>query len=132
MADSSIAVIPFDRSGNWLFNNNYTPVSLTEKEIKEIDTLINISISEHNSSLSKELREFYGIDFKKYKYKRQYVAVINGKGEKEIWINAFCSTMGDKWKKEILLVEDGGNCFFNLKVNLKTKKCFGLSVNGYA
>ena len=115
MADSSIAVIPFDRSGNWPFNSNYTPASLTEKEVKEIDSLINISISEHNRSLSKELREFYGIDFKKYKYNKQYVAVINGKGE-----------------KEILLVEDGGNCFFNLKVNLKTKKCFGLSVNGYA
>jgi hypothetical protein len=29
-------------------------------------------------------------------------------------------------------VEDGGNCYFNFKINLITKKYFDLGVNGVA
>ena len=129
---SSIAIIQFDPKGNWPFKNNSRPSGLTEKEIEEVESLMNIGISEYNKHLSVEQRDGYSIDFKKYKYKKQYVAVINLKGEKEVWINGFCNSWNDNWKKDILLVNDGGNCYFNLKVNLTTKKCYDVFVNGYA
>lgn len=132
MDDSTIVVIPFDRLKNWPFNNSYIPASLTGKEMEEIDSLINIGISEYNKSLTSQARNDYGIDLKKYKYRKQYVAALNERGEKEVWVNGFCSTIGETWRKEILLAKDGGNCYFNLKINLMTRKCFDISVNGYA
>ncbi len=86
----------------------------------------------YNNGLSENLKEHYSLDFEKYKYKFQYVAAINNKGEKEVWINGFCNTQDSRWKEEILLVNDGGNCYFNLKLNLSTKECFQVAVNGYA
>ena len=129
---SLIAIIPFTQSGNWPFEPNYKPASLNHKELKEIDSLLNSCIEEYNAGLSEQLKPRYGVDRKKYKYRRQYVAVLNPSGEKVVWINCFCTSMGERWKKEIMLVSDGGNCYFNLKVNLKTKKCYEMVVNGYA
>lgn len=65
-------------------------------------------------------------------YKRQYMAAINDKGEKVVWINCFC----DQWDKHSrtspYIVMDGGNCYFNLKVNLTKGMCYELMVNGEA
>lgn len=128
---SNIAIIPFDQIGNWPFDNRYETTNLTEMELIELDRLISDCIAGYNSGLQETLKNDYGIDIKR-KYKRQYVPVLNNKGKKEIWVNVFCSTWDNRWKKEILLVHDGGNCYFNLKINLSTRKCFDFSVNGYA
>jgi hypothetical protein len=59
--------------------------------------------------------------------------VTNKKGEKEVWVNCFCDTWNsNRWKTEILFVEDGGNCYFNFRINLATKKYHDLGVNGEA
>jgi hypothetical protein len=129
---SSVAIIPFDQQGNWPFDNSYKPTNLTDYEIFQVDSLLVDCALNYNKTLSEDLKESYSIDFKKYLYKRQYVAVINNKGEKEVWVNGLCSTWNSRWKKELLLVNDGGNCNFNLKINLTTKKCFEVVVNGYA
>ena len=65
-------------------------------------------------------------------YRKQFVPVINRKGEKEVWVNCLCDDDDDDWKKGIIMVDDGGNCYFNLKINL-TKKTFSqIMINGYA
>jgi len=53
-------------------------------------------------------------------YKRQYIPSLNDTGQRVVWINCFCEAHGEDWKKNIvgLDVMDGGNCFFNLKINL--------------
>jgi hypothetical protein len=43
---------------------------------------------------------------------------LNSKGEKEVWINCFCRDGERDWRKNLVFVKDGGNCYFNLKVNL--------------
>lgn len=129
---SKLAVIPFDQVGNWPFDNHYKPANLSSQEIIEVDSLLKTCLSNYNNGLVEDLKENYSIDFQKYKYKFQYVAAINNKGEKEVWVNGFCNTWDKTWKKEILHVNDGGNCYFNLKVNLNTKECFEVAVNGYA
>ncbi len=35
------------------------------------------------------------------------------------------------WKKEIIQVEDGGPCFWNIKINMDTKKS-EIQINGVA
>jgi hypothetical protein len=66
------------------------------------------------------------------KYKVQFVPYLNEKGEKEIWINGFCSDYDIDWKTEIVHVFDGGNCYFTVRLNLTDNKCIAVGTNGYA
>jgi len=65
-------------------------------------------------------------------YNIQLVPVLNSIGQKEVWVNCLCSGTDDNWKKGITVVDDGGNCFFNLKINLTLKISYDFFVNGYA
>ncbi len=129
---SEFAVIAFDPNHDWPFKHSYKPATLSVDEIKRLDSILKECVQNHNQSLAPDLKESYSIDFPKFHYKRQYIAVLNDNGEKEVWINGFCDTWDKAWKTEILLVKDGGNCYFNLKINLVTGTCFEVSVNGYA
>jgi hypothetical protein len=64
-------------------------------------------------------------------YKRQYVAAINGKGQKEVWIGFYCQVPKD-WRKSKILVEDGGACYLRLWINLTLRKSSKLYDNGVA
>jgi len=67
-------------------------------------------------------------------YIRQYIPFLNKKGEKQVWINCACwKSEYEKetyWKKRIIKVADGGNCYFNMYVNIKTKKAYNLYFQG--
>lgn len=68
-------------------------------------------------------------------YHLQFAGVINGKGEKELWVNAFQNNVaGDfpKWKDETVVVDDGGDSFFDVMVNVDLKECHDLYVHGEA
>lgn len=61
----------------------------------------------------------------------QYIGNLNDKGEQIIWINSICGCRNrKKIKKETIIVFDGGNCYWNVRVNIDTKKIFHFSVNG--
>ena len=129
---SSIAIIPFDKSRDWLFDKTYSPSTLAQNEIEEIEKLLTDCINKYNEKLSSDKKVYFSIDLTKEKYKRQYVAAINKNGDKEVWINCLCQIHDDNWKNSIIMVDDGGNCYFNLKINLTKGKCYDLMVNGYA
>ena len=78
---------------------------------------------------SKQKTSNLTIEFSDYKF--QFVPVINEKGEKEVWANSFCGEF-ENWKTQIVQVDDGGKCFFNLYINLNQKSYYRFSVNGYA
>ncbi len=61
------------------------------------------------------------------------MVIKNVKGEKEVWVNCFCSVQYmDYWKKQVVFVKDGGNCFFNVKINITKKSFSDFEVNGEA
>jgi hypothetical protein len=136
---SIIAIIPFDASKSWFFEQN-KPTQLTSYDIELIEKLLKKCIEKYNSEQLKGFKNVknqaknelnptdYLVDLSKYK--RQYVATINSKGETEVWVNCFCDSWNTDWKKEILVVFDGGYCFFNLKLNLNRKNYFDLRFNG--
>ncbi len=67
------------------------------------------------------------------KYYKQVVVVINKSGQKEAFINCFCTKPeNDSWKKSIGLVMDGGACYFSVKINLTTNSILAFYVNGVA
>ncbi|MDT3739340.1 MAG: hypothetical protein RO257_07550 [Candidatus Kapabacteria bacterium] len=105
-------------------NTKGTNFQLSENDFKMIDTLIENSIREYNTK--------YGTEINLEQYYRQYEPIINEFKEKEIWIYCFCYASNIDWKKEMLFVSDGGECYFRLEINLTKKKVINFSVNGSA
>ncbi|MBO9154951.1 hypothetical protein ACFOTA_22235 [Chitinophaga sp. GCM10012297] len=63
-------------------------------------------------------------------YRRQYVGYVNIGGERIVWVNALWGA--GPLDKGVLMTHDGGNHFWQVKVNLTTKKIYDLSINGEA
>lgn len=115
-----------------------TTLSTTELEIAT--RLLTKCISDYNNQISETFKKRG--EKKRYarmyqiksisRYKVQFVPYINEKGEKEIWINGFCSDFHADWKKEIVHVFDGGNCYFTVRLNISNSKCIAVGTNGYA
>lgn len=139
---SKIAIIKLDNQKHLIFEN-YKPTELTNENILEIEKILLKCIDNYNPTQESYFKEV-SLKHPEYKfernrfiidlsdYYRQYVASINNKGEKEVWVNCFCHSLYEDWKKYLIIVEDGGNCFFNLKINLNTRKYYDLMVNGDA
>lgn len=138
------AIFRFDRNNPWVFSKNYKATVLTSNEIIKAEQLLVKCISSYNIKQhkysTKAKKSYPNIDQTQFfielsKYKRQYITVINQKGEKEIWINCFRPSNHsgfEYWRKKIVRVSDGGNYFFNVIVNLKTNKYYQFSTNGIA
>jgi hypothetical protein len=139
---SVIAILPYDTTQYWVFKDS-KPTELTNDDLLKIETILNKCINEYNPDQERQFKEMndkhpeYKLDKNNFiielgHYKRQYVAAINSKGEKEVWINCFCGEWDTNVRKRILQVEDGGNCYFNLKINLTKGEYYELMVNGDA
>ncbi|HMQ49773.1 MAG TPA: hypothetical protein PKA00_20045 [Saprospiraceae bacterium] len=141
--DSTYVILDYKSDWHWLFKD-VEPATLTENELVEVESIIEKAVKENNEqqqeSLEKHNKEYpnnqwteTGFELRTKGFKRQYVPVINRDGQKEIWINFFCDDWGnDNWKSGLMIVEDGGNCYFNLKVNLETGTYSELYINGYS
>ena len=117
---SKIAFVEFEKTWYNPFDNKCKKAKLTQKDLNRIDRLFNNCAKRNN------------INLKKNNYRSQIIAVTNSRGEKEVWINCFCETHGIDWKTKLILVSDGGDCYFNLKINLKKNICYNLIINGEA
>jgi len=62
-------------------------------------------------------------------YKIQFFGYINNEGEKILFANHFCRDSGIDWKNNWVGVDGGGNCFFEIKVNLDKEEVFDLKIN---
>jgi len=128
---NDVAIVPFNTTMWWVFDSTYRASTLSNNEIELVGKLLQKCISERNAELRQDKQLRWAIDFAKRKYQKQYVVVVNEKGEKIVWVNGFCSPK-ERWRTEIVSVMDGGTCYFNLKINLTRMKCFDLMVNGVA
>jgi hypothetical protein len=68
-------------------------------------------------------------------YKRQYVGFLEG-GKKKIFVSFVCDgvleMMGLDWAAEPILVEDGGQCFFEVHFDVDSGQYEKLAVRGEA
>jgi hypothetical protein len=133
MDTSLYAIFPFIQSKNYFFDSTYAPATLTKTDLTKIEVILDKFVNSYNKDISADSNsQYYIIDLKRMKYKRQYIAVVNHDGEKEVWINFLCVTHNDNWKKELIFANDGGSCFFRIKINLAKEICYDLFVNGLA
>ena len=67
-------------------------------------------------------------------YGKQCIVEINKNGDKEVWVNCVFKedfSISDR-KKSIIEVEDGGEYFFNFKMNISKKMYYQPFINGLA
>lgn len=117
---------------------NNDSVSLSINEIYKINDILNKSIIEYNSAIDVLSNNFDpdNISHSKIylkKYKKQLIPFFNKKNEKVIWVNCLCNEVKlgskDNWRKTIIKVLDGGNCFFNVNINLQKNNWSDFNVN---
>ena len=153
----SFVILPFSEKLNFIFEGA-RPVSLSDVEIVEINSLLQKAIDEFNKLQEEEYqkmvkaspnasihRENYFINLPNYR--KQLIAVISTNGQKEVWVNCLCEAEvvsendsvhaplfggKDYWRRKAVIVDDGGNCFFNIKINLTKHYSYDLMVNGLA
>ncbi|MFN3341509.1 MAG: hypothetical protein ACK40M_02360 [Flavobacteriales bacterium] len=136
---SKIAILNFDVTRFLVFKDG-KPTDLTIDDLQKIETILNECITIYNSEQEKRFNEIkaqnpvYKLEKENFiidlqHYKRQYEPVLNSKGEKEVWVNCFCDTHNSDWRNERVVVKDGGNCYFNLKINLTKGHYYELKVN---
>ncbi|HSO26973.1 MAG TPA: hypothetical protein VLS48_02805 [Anaerolineales bacterium] len=69
--------------------------------------------------------------FKILDYKRQYVGIETG-GQKLVYANFFCDSLGIDWVNEPVVIADGGSCYFQVRFNPATGEFTDLKFNGEA
>ena len=124
----------------WNNTNNYVVISnkfgpytapsapLSTQEIHTIDSLIKKAIVEHNKTADK-----HQLLDSPMNYHKQLWASIDNDHRKVVSVNCFCDTSAfPNWRKEKIAIVDGGNCFFELEINLKTKSVDYLIVKNTA
>ena len=140
------AILQFNKSRDtFIFDKNSKRANLSGEDLKKIEKIISVSVTEYNHQLdqgkkfrAKQKDTKPSIQFatgtainKPGKYYKQLIPIINPKGEKEVWVNCFCTPHEKRyWRKGVVMILDGGPCFFNLKINLATNTVMTFSVNG--
>jgi hypothetical protein len=128
---SKTTILSWKKASRFPFNQtDYDTAMLMQDDIGVIDSLLVSTVMNYNSSLT-ERYDSFRIDLGK-NYRKQLIVVKNPKGEKIVWVNCFCRPWDKSWKTRALVVEDGGPCYFNFKVNLKTNTVYDFTVNGFA
>ncbi|GHV35467.1 hypothetical protein AGMMS4952_27740 [Spirochaetia bacterium] len=106
---------------------NCTSIELSENDLDELNIIINNAVKGYNGN---EVIENIILS----NYKRQYIAIINEKGEKEVYVNCFYNTFAERndyWKTQFVDVDGGGKGFFQLKVNLTKKIYYEFCINAF-
>jgi hypothetical protein len=62
-------------------------------------------------------------------YKRQYIGFV-AEGKQAIFVNFFCQTHDIDWHEQLISVEDGGSCYFEVDYDPQTGAFSHLSIHG--
>jgi hypothetical protein len=132
-----------------VFTGEANVIKLSKSDILKSEDILRDCINRYNTkqlreadSLNRYLREVKHKSIQVNKddllirikdYGRQYLAVQDKKGHKIIYLNCFCNPAEFKSRKsDWVLVDDGGKCFFHVKIDLTDKVIIEFSVNGVA
>lgn len=94
-----------------VFPDSYQPHDLTKKEIAKCQQLVKEAVESFNKKSSTPLN----LD----QYGQQYIGALSPEGEIMVYVNCFCNPEKyDYREKYLVVVSDGGDCFFHLVINL--------------
>ena len=140
ITDEKAAVILDEVTKKWFNKNSYTFFKPSKNDFIETDKILEKAIEKGEFDFLKEqelkvLKEYF----------RQYICYTDEKNQKIIRINAFCRNRPTPieingefvwkpydWKNKLLVVNDGGDCYWTAIINLSSKELIELTVNGEA
>jgi len=106
---------------NHVFPKDVISYDLTNADLNKVDSLLKLCIKD--VKIKRELTDYF----------KQCIAVKNKNNEREVWINMLCKPKDfDEMNYFIIEVHDGGDCYFNVKLNLDKGEYYELIVNGDA
>ncbi len=138
--DKKVAIVLDSEYNKWLEKKyGYETWNPTTKDLNIIQVVLDKAIKNNEFDFLKA-----PINKNIQKYYRQYIPYLNKDREKIIKINAFCEVLelppgrGSNtnewakvdWKKEYVMVDDGGKCYWQITINLDKKEYKDLMVNG--
>lgn len=128
---NKIVLLQFHFGNSYLSDKSARPTSLNKSECFLTQTILAQCVNAMNDSTQNlKIYRIHYLDLTRYK--QQYVPYINSNGDKIVWVNCLCDYNDPDWKKGVIIVRDGGSCYFHVEINL-TKKSYGLLyVNGNA
>lgn len=148
------SIVPFKPfvTGGSIFQYNHKSCRIGIYDIKECERLMALFIHFYNTDESIRKRHFIGgpggwwwIDLDAYE--RDYTAAVSSRGEKLVYINCYLHEEYDRkggWLHKIFgpispwviaggsPVDDGGNGYFRIKINLTTRRVIDYEENGVA
>lgn len=98
---------------------------LNQEEINKLKWYIQNKMDNEKSSFKRHSKQS--------EYNKQCISIINNNNEKIVWVNCISKKneiFTEHWKHQILRVHDGGENYFQLKVNLTKGTVFDFYVNG--
>ena len=135
--DDKLAIIKNKDYIEWLTSKDFEIWYPNSSELVQIEEILLQAIRDDKFNFLKTKRI---VELKK-KYYRQYLCYTNESGEKIVYINSMCELFTDydkdnkpikfDWKTKMVDVSDGGECYWNIKINLTNKTYFDLIINGY-
>ncbi len=126
--DSTFSIIEHDTSAFYVWDfKNHLPSTINEKEMEQLVKILNQSIQDNQNGLTNERNQIGN-----RVYYKQLVPMISPNGDKEVFVNCLCSESNPNIDdKELIVVFDGGNCFWNVTINLTKSTYHRLYVNGF-
>jgi hypothetical protein len=92
-----------------------------------IERILKKSIQDYNDSEKSDK------DIDLGDYDIQIIPYLIEEDEKEVYVNCYCDPKGKANPNGGLVsVLDGGNCYFNLRINLHERRYFDFMTNGHA
>lgn len=143
--EKNIVVLQTDKDLEWIYDDDEKPATLNKNDFKIIERLLQKTVQEYNRQVEARFQHYkkknpqavkvhknnFLIELERYK--RQYFATQKSNGEKIVWINCFCRIPSNiDWQTDLVWVKDGGNCYFQMQINITKKEVESFSVNGAA
>jgi hypothetical protein len=127
--ESNYVVIKNETLVKTIHGENAIACDLDNSEIIEIENILEEAVG---YDYSKDLSEQGIFKVPVFEYGRQYIPTINNEGEKVVWINLFCDKIEPIPIDKLIIVMDGGRCYFRITVNLNKLTYSNLVFNGFA
>ena len=89
-------------------------------------------VSEAEAQIRQYLQKEHPSLYKSYRqYKVQFTGLVLPEAAKTVYANYFCEDFSG-WKSSEVDVDDGGDCYFQVRYDVDKKRCFKFSINGGA
>lgn len=113
---------------DWIyFGNPYSKINITNEDLLVIEQIIDSFI--HSNYLGKRLS---GNSITAYRY--QITGAKSADSKRKAFVQAICAEMAakDNWRKRRLMIDDGGDCYFELLIDIDNRNLIrsGINSNG--